>query len=58
MYDFTKRWYRINTGYFRCPGKYRFYALFRGRERNNCEVGAFGIHWEELDEDLSFEGFL
>jgi hypothetical protein len=22
------------------------------------EVGKFGIHWEELDEDLSFEGFL
>jgi hypothetical protein len=21
------------------------------------EVGKFGIHWEELDEDLSFEGF-
>ncbi|MDR0939728.1 MAG: DUF2442 domain-containing protein [Mediterranea sp.] len=26
-------------------------------QRNNYEVGAFGIHWEELDEDLSFEGF-
>jgi predicted transcriptional regulator len=20
-------------------------------------VGSFGVHWEELDEDLSFEGF-
>jgi hypothetical protein len=26
-------------------------------QRNNYEVGSFGIHWEELDEDLSFEGF-
>ena len=23
----------------------------------NFEVGKFGIHWEQLDEDLSFEGF-
>ncbi|MDR0988857.1 MAG: DUF2442 domain-containing protein [Prevotellaceae bacterium] len=27
------------------------------KQRNNYEVGVFGIHWEELDEDLSFEGF-
>ncbi|HEY6913640.1 MAG TPA: DUF2442 domain-containing protein [Paludibacter sp.] len=23
----------------------------------NFEVGKFGIHWENLDEDLSFDGF-
>ena len=26
-------------------------------QRNDYELGAFGIHWEEIDEDLSFEGF-
>lgn len=26
-------------------------------ERNSYEVLPFGLHWEELDEDLSFEGF-
>ncbi|WP_418894858.1 DUF2442 domain-containing protein [Limibacterium fermenti] len=26
-------------------------------ERNNFEADEFGIHWKDLDEDLSFEGF-
>ncbi len=26
-------------------------------QRNNFELSHFGIHWPELDEDLSFEGF-
>ncbi len=26
-------------------------------QRNKFELSHFGIHWEELDEDLSFEGF-
>lgn len=26
-------------------------------EREQFELSAFGIHWPELDEDLSFEGF-
>jgi len=28
------------------------------QQQNNFELSPFGIHWEELDEDLSFEGFL
>ena len=27
------------------------------KQRNNFELSHFGIHWPELDEDLSFEGF-
>ena len=27
-------------------------------QRENFELSPFGIHWPELDEDLSFEGFL
>jgi transcriptional regulator with XRE-family HTH domain len=26
-------------------------------QRNNYSLSPFGIHWEELDEDLSYEGF-
>lgn len=26
-------------------------------QRNDYEFNAFGIHWEELDEDVSFESF-
>lgn len=26
-------------------------------QRGNCELGAFGIHWEEIDEDVSYESF-
>ena len=25
---------------------------------NNIELSPFGVHWPELDEDLSFEGIL
>ncbi|HWV29876.1 MAG TPA: DUF2442 domain-containing protein [Dyadobacter sp.] len=26
-------------------------------ERERFELSPFGIHWPELDDDLSFEGF-
>lgn len=26
-------------------------------QRLNYELSPFGIHWEQIDEDLSFEGF-
>ncbi|WP_299013608.1 DUF2442 domain-containing protein [uncultured Polaribacter sp.] len=26
-------------------------------EKENYELSPFGIHWESIDEDLSFEGF-
>lgn len=36
-----------------------FPRLFKASqaERERFELSAFGIHWPELDEDLSFEGF-
>lgn len=37
------------------------YPRLRGatsKERNAYEVLPYGLHWEALDEDLSFEGFL
>lgn len=27
-------------------------------EREQCELSAFGLHWEHLDEDISVEGLL
>ena len=27
------------------------------KQRGNYELSPYGIHWEEIDEDLSFEGF-
>lgn len=27
------------------------------QQRNNYRIGKMGIHWEELDEDVSFESF-
>ncbi len=34
--------------------------LARGNERqlNNIEVSPYGLHWPDLDEDLSFRGLL
>ncbi len=34
--------------------------LARGtpRQLNNIEVSPFGLHWPDLDEDLSFRGLL
>jgi hypothetical protein len=26
------------------------------KERANCEIDAFGIHWPDLDEELSYKG--
>ncbi len=28
------------------------------RERASVEISAFGLHWENLDEDISIEGLL
>jgi hypothetical protein len=28
------------------------------RERNNFKIGPFGIHWPDLDEDISVKGLL
>ena len=27
------------------------------KQRNDYELGHFGIHWEEIDEDISYESF-
>jgi hypothetical protein len=34
--------------------------LFRAtpKQRANCELSPFGVHWPDIDEDLSIEGML
>ena len=27
------------------------------KQRENFQLSPYGIHWEDIDEDLSFEGF-
>jgi hypothetical protein len=27
------------------------------KQRNNFEISPFGVHWPDVDEDLSLEGF-
>ncbi len=28
------------------------------KQREEVEIGRFGLHWEEIDEDISVEGLL
>lgn len=37
--------------------KFRLLRNATPEQRQNFKYGKFGIRWEELDEDLSFEGF-
>lgn len=36
---------------------YRRLMQASAKERENFEMNSFGIHWPELDEDISFESF-
>ena len=52
-------WIHTTDGKEACE-RFKNFARLRHatpEQRANYQVDAFGIHWEELDEDLSFEGF-
>lgn len=36
---------------------YRRLAEATDEQRNNYSIGVFGIHWPDIDEDVSFESF-
>jgi hypothetical protein len=36
---------------------YRRLVEANDKQRNNYELGSFGIHWEDIDEDISYESF-
>lgn len=55
----TAVWVRAEDGREACE-KFSDYPRLKfatQSQRENYTVDAFGIHWEEIDEDLSFEGF-
>ena len=55
----TAVWIRTVDGREACE-KFSDYPRLKyatPEQRNNYTADAFGIHWEEIDEDLSFEGF-
>ena len=55
----TAVWIRTVDGREACE-KFSDYPRLKyatPEQRNNYIADAFGIHWEEIDEDLSFEGF-
>ena len=39
-------------------GDYKPLLNASNEERNQYEFSPFGIHWEKLDEDLCFDGFI
>jgi len=62
----TKVWFADNRMYGRTDDDrtlwqsllyYKRLLYATEEERNNYEINAFGIRWENLDEDVSFESF-
>jgi len=52
-------WIRTSSGKEACE-KFNDYPRLRyatKNQREKYEADKYGLHWEELDEDLSFEGF-
>ena len=52
-------WIRTSSGKEACE-KFNDYPRLRyatKEQRANYEADKYGIHWEDIDEDLSFDGF-
>jgi hypothetical protein len=52
-------WIRTTSGKEACE-KFNDYPRLRyatKEQRANYEADEYGLHWEDIDEDLSFEGF-
>lgn len=56
----TGVWIRTSDGQEACEPFARYPRLQNAtqQERANYQCSPFGIHWPNLDEDLSFDGFL
>lgn len=52
-------WIRTTDGREACEyfGDYQRLKFATAEQRANYESDAYGIHWPDIDEDLSFEGF-
>ena len=56
----TGVWIRTADGREACEPFARYPRLLHAteKERADFQCSPFGIHWPQIDEDLSFEGFL
>lgn len=55
----TAVWIRTKDGREACE-KFELYPRLKWattEQRENYKPGYFGLHWEDVDEDLSYEGF-
>lgn len=52
-------WIELNDGRQACElfADYARLARASDAQRKNYRLSHFGIHWPEIDEDLSYEGF-
>lgn len=55
----TEVWIRTTDGREACEkfDEYPRLKFATSKQRNNYTTNTFGIHWPDIDEDLSFEGF-
>ncbi len=55
----TEVWIRTTDGREACEkfDEYPRLKFATPKQRNNYTKNSFGIHWPDIDEDLSFEGF-
>ncbi len=55
----TAIWIELNDGRRGCElfSNYSRLASADAVQRENYTLSYFGIHWPEIDEDLSFDGF-
>lgn len=55
----TSVWIELNDGRKAEEpfAEYHRLANATGEQRRNYKLSHFGIHWPEIDEDLSFDGF-
>ena len=59
-FDATNIYLRNNIGnLFYLPLKdYKLLLNASSEERDQYKFSPFGVHWEKLDEDLCFDGFI
>lgn len=59
-FDEGTMWVSLEDGQILPVALAQFPALLNAtpQQREKYEISAYGLHWEELDEDISIEGLL
>lgn len=60
FFDEVTMWVSLEDGQILPVALSQFPALLNAtfQQREKCEISAYGLHWEALDEDISIEGLL